>query len=306
MKNFRKVVDFHKSNSVLKVRKLKFLDIPKNFDVYNPSSVFEFDGDEYLFGRVESRKKWADSKVYLFKKVGDYLWRKEKTFSPLNLEDPFVKKIEDFFVFGGVQVKRHLLSERVDFKTVFYRGKDPFSLKKFAEGPWGMKDIRLSSMKSGKIALFTRPMGGKYGRGKVGFNVLDSLDDLDENSIKNSEIIRLPFLKDEWGGVNDVVSLENGLLGVLGHLAYSSDNERNKFYFPICFKFNTSTRKISKIELILDRSDLPFDLPKNRFLYNVIFPGGINLNKDYAKIYVGVGDSTSYEITIKNPFNSPS
>lgn len=308
MNRFRKIVDFHKNNPVISCKKLVFKGIEKGYDVYNPSVSFDFEGKKYIFGRVERRDKWASSRVFLFENVKENekfsFWKKSDRLQEINLEDPFIKMFKDEYVFGGVLVKKQIFSKRVDFRTVFYRGKSPFNLKKFAQGPENMKDIRLIELSNGKVGVFTRPLGGKYGRGKIGYVEINSLDSLNEISLNEAQIISLPFSEGEWGGVNDVVKLKNGYLGVLGHLAHASLNdERNKFYYPISFRFNPKSKKISKIEVLLDRADLPFDLPKNRFLYNVIFPGGILIgNNGFSKIYAGVSDSQSYEIILKNPF----
>lgn len=298
MKYFRQIINFCKENSVLSSRKLKFLGVPKKFDVYNPSGAFEFKGKEYIFGRVEKRKDWANSRIMLFRKEG-FGWRRVRRFKPLKLEDPFISEISGEFVLGGVFVKKS--SGKLDFKTVFYKGNSLFSLKKFAEGPWGMKDIRLIELSDGKIGVFTRPQEGKYRLGKVGFIILDSLNKLNESEINKAKLIKFPFKKGEWGGVNDVVLLSKTFLGVIGHVAYSKG--KTKFYYPVSFKFNIKTRKISKLKVLFYRSDLPFDLPKNRFLYPVIFPGGIIRESGRnARLYVGLGDSKSYEVLIKNPF----
>jgi len=248
MENLRKNLNIYKENSVLRCIRLRFLGIRGNFDVYNPSCAFEFEKEKYIFGRVEKRKDWADSQIMLFRRVDKRIWKRVRTFSPLKLEDPFVKKINGEFVLGGVYVRKS--SGKIEFKTVFFRGKTPFFLKKFAEGPWGMKDIRLIELKNKKIGIFTRPQGGKYEGGKIGFDIFNSLQELNEELINDAKLISFPFLDNEWGGVNDAVNLKENLLGVLGHIAYSYEDGR-KFYYPISFKFNIKKRKISDLRLFL-------------------------------------------------------
>ena len=296
---FRNDIETYKKKVILKFSKLRFLDVSNKFDVYNPSRIFDFKGERYLFGRVEKRKEWANSKVRLFRKT-DSGWKKISFSKIFRLEDPFVTMINDELVFGGVFVKK--TSGKIEFKTVFYKGRSPFSLKKFSEGPWGMKDIRLVGLQDGKIGVFTRPLGGKYEKGKIGFIFLDSISELNVENIEKAKLIKFPFKKDEWGGVNDIIELKEGLLGVIGHLAYSEDDGR-KFYYPISFKFEIKSRKISNLKLLFTRNDLPFGLPKNRFLYNVIFPGGGILDPENLHLCVGVGDSEAYEVVVRNPFN---
>jgi len=298
MNKFKLIFDFYKKDLVIDYEKLKFFGVSNKLDVYNPSRIFEFNGKEYVFGRVEKRKDWANSKVMLFRKK-DFRWKRVRLFRSFKLEDPFITKIYNEFVFGGVFVKKS--SGKIEFKTVFYKGKNFFSLKKFAEGPWGMKDIRLVGLEDGKVGVFTRPLGGKYGKGKIGFIVLDSLYDLSSETINKAKLVRFPFGKEEWGGINDVLLIKKDILGVIGHLAYS-DKDEKKFYYPISFKFNLKEKKISELKLLFKRDNLPFELPKNRFLYNVTFPGGIFLDKGKARLSIGVGDSKAYEVLIKNPF----
>ncbi len=240
MDEFRRDFNVYKKKLFLNYDKLKFLGVSNKFDVYNPSRVFEFNEEKYIFGRVEKRKDWANSKVMLFRKE-DFGWKRVRFFRSFKLEDPFITKVCGEFVLGGVFVKKS--SGKIEFKTVFYKGKSPFSLKKFFEGPWAMKDIRFVELEGEKIGVFTRPLGGKYGRGKIGFIVLDSLDELNVENIEKARLIKFPFKKGEWGGVNDVIWLKEGFLGVIGHLAYSYEDGR-KSYYPISFKFNIKTRKI--------------------------------------------------------------
>ena len=298
MDKFKSTLNCYKKDLILNYEKLKFFGVSNRFDVYNPSRVFEFNEKTYLFGRVEKRKDWANSKVMLFRKE-DFGWKRVRFFRSFKLEDPFITKVYGEFVFGGVFVKK--TAGKIEFKTVFYKGKSPFLLKKFVEGPWGMKDIRLVEVEDGKVGVFTRPLGGKYGKGKIGFIVLDSLYELSSETINKAKLIRFPFGKGEWGGVNDVLLLKKDILGVIGHIAYSCKDAK-KFYYPISFKFNLKNKKISELKLLFNRDNLPFELPKRRFLYNVIFPGGIVLDKKNAKLSVGLGDSKAYDVLIKNPF----
>ena len=298
MNKFKSTFDCYKKSLVLNYEKLNFFGVSNRFDVYNPSRVFEFNEKKYIFGRVEKRGDWANSKVMLFRKE-DFGWKRVRFFRSFKLEDPFITKVYGGFVFGGVFVKKS--SGKIEFRTVFYRGKTPFSLKKFAEGPWTMKDIRLVELGDGKIGVFTRPQGGKYGRGKIGFIILNSINELSEDVINNAKLIDFPLSEEEWVGVNDIVRLKRDYLGVLAHIAYFS-KDNSKSYYPVSFKFNIKTRKISDLKVLFTRNNLPFGLPKNNYLYNVVFPGGIICDNKTAKMYVGISDVESYEVLIKNPF----
>ena len=293
----------YKSDNFISARKLKFFYVGKNF-VYNITSPFKFKENYYLFARLEPKSSEDfSSKIVLFKKRDSVYWDLDKEFEHLNLEDPFFKKIKGLWVLGGVEVKRNIAKKKINYKTVFYKGDNPYNLKKFSTGPWGMKDIRLIELPDEKIGVFTRPQGKKGGRGKIGFTIINSLDDLKPRKLSRAPLLDKQFSRGEWGGVNDVVILKNGTLGVLGHIARYSKDKKNRFYYAIVFCFNYNTRKSSNLRLILRRAELPEGEAKEPGLYNVIFPGGILRKKDgNALIYAGVGDAESYQVLIKDPF----
>ena len=107
------------------------------------------------------------------------------------MQDPFVCFIGKLLVFGGVEVKEEK-DGKLSYKTVFYKGKDIFSLERFTEGPKYMKDIRLVDLKE-KIGVFTRPVGKEFLRGKIGFTIINNLSELTEENILKAKFICLFF-----------------------------------------------------------------------------------------------------------------
>jgi len=287
---------------LLDTKKLTFQGV-KSFSVYNPSSSFFHNGKEYIFGRVEKKERKTDSWVILFKKKG-HLWEPEYNFKHLRLEDPFITFIHEYFIFGGTEVKKNLFSKKVKFRTVFYLGKDVFSLKRFFDGPWGMKDIRLVELSTGEIGVFTRPMKGDFKRGRIGFVIVPTLKELSIEKIINAPLIDIPFSDNEWGGVNDAICLDKNTIGVLAHFACTKEGLEDKFYYPISFLYSIKGKKIKKTRILFTRDDLPWGDAKTSSLYHVIFPGGIQRNNEDFVIFVGVSDYESYRITLKNPFIS--
>lgn len=287
--------------NIIKYNKLNFKGVD-NFSVYNPSASFNYLDKTYLFGRVEKKEEKSNSQVLLFKK-NNLVWEPEFKFKNLKLEDPFIAFIENKFILGGTEVKKRFFSKKVKFRTVFYSGENVFSLKRFFEGPWGMKDIRLTQLDSGKIGVFTRPMGGKFKRGRIGFKVINSLNELTIKVINETKIIQIPLSNDEWAGVNDVLVINKNLLGILAHVACSRGKLKEKFYYPVSFYFDLLEKKAFNFKILFTRTDLPFGNSKDPFLYNVVFPGGITKQKKEFKISAGVGDYEAYEIVLKNPFN---
>ena len=141
-------------------------------------------------------------------------------------------------------------------KTVFYKGDNIRSLKKFVSGPIGMKDIRLLELSDQSIGLFTRPQGEKGGRGKIGYTTIHSLDELTAEVIDDAPLIQPHFLDEEWGGVNEAFINEQGQIMVLGHIA-SFDSMGDRHYYPITCEYKQSSNKLIDMKIIATRSDFP-------------------------------------------------
>jgi hypothetical protein len=289
-------------NTIKKVKKLRFMNV-EGRDVYNISAPFKIRRTRYIVGRVELREREMGTKSVFFKKTGrQRKWRPVPLAPIFNLQDPFLSKIKEGIIFGGVEVEEKSEKGKIRFRTLFYRGKDLDSLNYFGNGPWGMKDIRFVELEDGRIGIFTRPRGGKAGRGKIGFRIVKYLKDIKPKTLSRARIIRNMFAKGEWGGVNEVHILKGGCLGVLGHIARFGECKK-KYYYPITFKFNPGKKRFSGMKILVSRKDLPEGITKRDDLHHVIFPGGIRRGKkNRAVLYAGVSDAESYKITIKDPF----
>jgi hypothetical protein len=69
------------------------------------------------------------------------------------MQDPFFTFIDHELIFGGVETFPRPLGGN-DYKTIFFRGRTLDAIKPltpFAEGPLGMKDIRLVDLRDGRI-----------------------------------------------------------------------------------------------------------------------------------------------------------
>lgn len=298
MKEIAEILNEFSKPNIKEIKKLVFLGVDDK-DVYNISKSFKFNGSEFIFGRVEPRNNSEPSKVFLFKKVGNE-WVPDKRFIPLkDSEDPFISFIDKEWIFGCVEVTK--IKERLNYRTVLYKGENPHQLRKFFVGPWGMKDIRFIQLPDGKFAVFSRPQGENGGRGKIGFLIIDSLEKLNERNLYDAPLLN-QFSNLEWGGANDIHLLKNGKLGVLGHIAKRNlDNSLS--YYPMVFSIDTKTVDYSKIKILLKRANFPAGDSKNERFKDVIFPGGLIRNKDgTAKLYFGAGDAEAYKIVIKDPF----
>jgi hypothetical protein len=282
---------------------LEFSGVGNN-DVYNISSPFEIGGKTVIAGRVEQRNDYANS-VMVFFEESDNSWHPVLEAPVLKLEDPFTTKIGDETILGGVEVYTEGNSfgdPEIFYKTVFYRGKDFRSLEKFAEGPEKMKDIRLVQHTNGKICVFTRPQGGDYGKGMMGFTQINNLEELNCRNLLNAEILEGFFHPDEWGGANELHLLPDGRLGVLGHIAYE-DAYEGKHYYSIAFEYDLDTHKASGMKIVVTRDCFTPGEVKNRKYADIVFSGGlIRHNNGYATWFGGLSDAQAGRKLVVDPF----
>lgn len=118
------------------------------------------------------------------------------------------------------------------------------------------------------------------------------------------------LLMEEWGGVNEVIPLHNGKLGILKHIARWSPRKnpgiKVRNYYPATFIFDPYNLYATPVRIVLERLDLPNGLngaAKRPDLINVLFPGGILRNGNgTATIFIGAGDAEVYSIRIRDPF----
>ncbi|OOE14510.1 MTP-1 family protein [Fictibacillus arsenicus] len=281
--------------------KLTFTGVGER-DVYNITAPFEDEGELVIAGRVEARDT-EHSEVYFFVSR-DGVWTPREGAPVLELQDPFVTRIAGELVLGGVEIFPHPTNEgALGWRTVFYKGSSIKMLKPLFKGPDGMKDLRLAELKDGGVAVLTRPQGEKGGRGKIGFERILSLNELTLDVVEEAPLLEGQFAEGEWGGANELHILNNGLIGVLGHIA-SFDEEGNRHYYPMVFALNPETGEYTEIQLIAIRDDFLAGASKRPDLVDVVFSGGLLRKEDgTANFYAGISDAEAHKITIKDPFN---
>lgn len=284
---------------------LDIQEIEPGKDLYNITAPFEIDidGDTFILGREESADSEQDSKVVWIKKENG-TWTVDRDMPSIVGQDPSFALINGELVIGVV---KPIWDGNIatDWRTYFYKGKSLEKLKEairkedsFAIGPRKMKDIRLVSRPDGKIGVFTRPDETK----RIGYIELNSFEDLKEENLLKAEIIEVMFLDGEWGGVNEVHILDDGRLGILGHVA-SKTEDGHKHYRAITFIFDPKTKKVSEQHEIATSSDFPKGDAKREDLEDVIFSGGLKLHKNgKATLYVGLRDKEAASIEINAPF----
>lgn len=271
-------------------------------DIYNITAPFRSDGQWVIAARVESRVSELSTTMFFGLCDGGTWFPIES--SPLypGLQDPCICRIGSELVFGAVRFPIILEDGSDGWRMEFYRGKSIQTLRKFFVGPNGMKDIRLCALPDSRVAVLSRPQGSVGGLGKIGFVILDSLDDLRAEAVQAAPIIENQFRDEEWGGANEVHLLANGLLGVLGHIA-RFDVHRNRHYYPMAFAIDPQTNATSPIKIIATRTSFPPAHYKRSDLADVVFSGGLIRNWDgTADLFAGLSDSAAGVIRIRDPF----
>jgi len=271
-------------------------------DIYNISAPFIHNGEQMLLARAELRKS-EDSNV-IFLKNKDNAWIPDEHYEPLqHLQDPFYCKIGGILVIGGVSAYEDPCSKGIlTYHTVFYREVIPYRFQKFTQGPEHMKDIRLLELPNKKILVTTRPQGTVGGRGKIGYAIINTLDKLNPDSILSARILDDQFVKDEWGGTNELHLLKNGKIGVLSHIA-NFDDEGNRHYYSTCFLLDVESGLHSPMKIIAVRNNFQKGESKREDLSDVIFSGGLVREQNgTARLYCGVGDAEAHCISIIDPF----
>lgn len=318
-KNINELLEEFKQKEQPIGERLKFRGIGSK-DVYNTTAPFEYYRKRYLVGRVESPEKETDSQSIFFMEE-EGIWSSVEDIPALDLQDPFVIQINGEPILGGVEIyPRKETPEnpgKLGWVTVFYRGTDPVNIKEFAKGPEFMKDIRLIELPDGKIGVFTRP-GSIQTRSKdgvggmIGYTEIDSLEDLTIENINKAEIIDGLITENEWAGANELYLLENGCIGVLGHIARFNE-KGDKEYYVMTFEFDPQAKKVSNKKIVATRENFPKGKTKmnennknDDFLNNIVYPGGMIVKPDnIAELYVGLSDAEAGKISIEYPFSSP-
>jgi Protein of unknown function (DUF1861) len=284
----------------LNPEKINFTGVGER-DVYNITAPFEDEGELVIAGRVESRDS-EHSEVYFFVNR-DGVWTPREGAPVYKLQDPFVPRIAGELILGGVEIFPHTTNEgALGWRTVFYKGSSINELEVFFKGPDGMKDLRLAELKDGSVAVLTRPQGEKGGRGKIGYTRISTLHDLTLEVIEDAPLLEGQFAEGEWGGANELHILNNGLIGVLGHIA-SFDEEGDRHYYPMVFSLNPETGEHTEIQLIAVRDDFLAGASKRPDLVDVVFSGGlVRKEGGTAEFYAGISDAEAHRITITDPF----
>ena len=283
----------------ISARKLTFQGVGQR-DVYNITAPFQMDGQQVIPGRVESREVEL-SEIVLFAEARGAWQPIPGAMTFPGLQDPCVVWIGKELVLGGVRFPITSADGSVIWRMEFYRGTSLNNLKRFLVGPDRMKDIRLVELANERIGVFTRPQGKKGGRGQIGFFVADNLEAITAKDMEAAPLFERQCREDEWLGANQAHCLDNGLLGVLGHIAFF-DPKEHRHYYPMAFCVDPVTGRATAPELIAQRADFPTGPAKRPDLADVMFSGGLVRHGDgTASLFAGLSDAEAGFATLTDP-----
>lgn len=273
-------------------------------DVYNITAPFNWLGKVYIAGRVERRDSEL-AEIRFFEKIVDNHFRLVENTAVLALQDPFITFVQGELILGGVEVfPKETDLTKLDWRTNLYRVESLNKVEKILSGPVGMKDLRIKELADRRILVLTRPQGDKGGRGKIGATVINNLSELTNEKIAAAPLLRRNFAGEEWGGGNEIHLLENGKVGVLGHIA-CFDEAGDRHYYSLSFQLNEDFTEIEQEKIIAERADFAPSEPKRPDLADVVFSGGLIRKSDgYAELYAGIGDANAQKIIIPDPFKN--
>ncbi len=271
----------------------------EGFDVYNPTAPFVLAGKTHIAARVEPREN-HQSRVFIFDRTDDS-WVICPEWTPIAMEDPFYLKIKGLPLLGGVETAPSDDGASLRWRTVLYDISSLDAPRRVFQGPWGMKDLRFIEYPDGTTGVFTRPQGGAAGRGTCGY-----LETKDPFSLTSEQILSAPLVsspnEDSWEGINQPILLDEDLVGLLGHVAWI-EHEEIRHYYAAVSTFFRETKEKTPWSIIAQRDELPPGPAKREDLFDVLFPGGIEiLSKSTAVLYLGVSDTQAWRCSIPNPF----
>jgi len=283
----------------MRSEKLIFEGFPDH-DIYNITAPFHWMGRDVIAGRVEKRTEEL-SQIVLFEKSANG-WTpvpNAPVFS--GLQDPCVTWINGNLLLGGVRFPVIIGDDQNAWQMEFFIENEGGKFEKVLTGPPKMKDVRFLQLPDHRIFVLTRPQGEKGGRGKIGFCIVDSLADATHDVIDQAPLFDHCAEK-LWVGANEAHNLNNGRIGVLGHIA-EFDEDQNRHYYAMAFAIDPEEGTSTQPEIIAKRCDFPEGESKREDLEDVIFSGGIQRQENgKALLFAGLSDAEAGFIELPDPF----
>ena len=184
--------------------------------------------------------------------------------------------------------------------TRFYAGKKLDNLEHIADGPEGMKDVRIAQdySDSTKLHIYGRPRLSEY-NGNITHTTISDIGELNAQIISEATYIDeriFPSDKGVWGGVNDAISIGPDRLILACHRAWKTGEELKLglHYEAVLFDHDTRGKSVIDLGVLATAGDFPtgkIKANKDVDLHDVVFTGGgYNGGLDYMTF--GVRDGT--------------
>jgi hypothetical protein len=272
-------------------------------NVYNPSVIFRYRGQEYMFGRAEGSRKEDELNSYsilFLHKNGHWIPQPDHIY---RIQDPNVAWVNGEMVLSGVEISKEKDENGNPlYRMVFYMGKNIDDLKLAFKGPLGQKGSKVcNSPIKGELGLYTRPQGKKGGPGQIGYTPVESLTVLKESGsqlIEEAPLLNMRFPEGEWGGINQVIPLKDGSNLLVGHRAYM-DKDLKKHYFPWACVHHPFTGVVTDLGILAERADFAPSSSKAPDLEDVLYTVGVIMKNGEWYLLVGISDAHSGMIKLQ-------
>ena len=165
-----------------------------------------------------------------------------------------------------------------------------------------MKDVRVAQLHTGKIAVFTRPTEGEAYPGRIGFTMIDNINDI-EKSITSAKLLKFDLDEDLKIGANEAFEVKE-MINVFCNVAKIEPTKLHYAGYQFKIDPNNPFENIIALNKIADRRDFPVNnkSSKGHRYDDVVFPCGTGGPKE-TQYFAGVEDA---RIGVKelSPFQS--
>lgn len=321
-----------KIGSLLDVHGIKSGEI-----AYNPAVIVQKNinkiarGANIIAARVESLDShWLDPDIYDTHVI--FFTQQDNILMPIpdtpvfpKLEDPWATWLSSSsgkpqLLFGGVKVEFNGKIPIISTQLYLAPSVQELDVNNPIAEIRRMKDIRAAQLQSGKIAVFTRPTTDEAFPGRIGFTIIENIQDIDK-AVVYAKLLKFNLDKNVKIGANEAYSIMKTestgavkeMLNVFCHVAATDQTkkERNEIFdfekgpihysgYQFEFDPNHPYDDIITLHKIADRSDFPINnkSSKGERYYDVIFPGGTG-GAGETQFFAGIEDARIGVIDIR-------
>ncbi len=290
--------------SLLEVHGIKSGEI-----AYNPAVIIQ-KNIKIIAARVESLDShWLDPELYdphviFFTQHNNVLIPIPDTPVFHKLEDPWATWLSGSngkpqLLFGGVKVDFNDKTPVITTQLYLAPSVQELDVDNPIAKILYMKDVRVSQLQTGKIAVFTRPTEGKAYPGRIGFTIINNIQDI-EKTVVDAELLKFDLDENAKIGANEAYSIKKTesigtvkeLVNVFCHVATTDPRKLHYAGYKFELDPNHPYDDIITLHKIADRSNFPINnkSSKGERYDDVIFPGGTGGPKE-TQYFAGVEDA---------------